>query len=182
VTTDILLQLAVVVTAIAVLIGVLNLLAVHLGRISHAGRGWPYSLIALLTAAAVVCVYLLDRLEVWQGDLKGEEVSPVLFGAVQVSLESALAGMIFFFLVYAAYRLLRYRVSWSGLFFLTAVVVVLLGSLPVEGFTRLGDLRDWLMDIPVKGGERGLLIGIGLGTVVVGIRVLLGRERVYRES
>lgn len=181
VTADIFLQLVGVVAAVAVLIGVLNLLLVHLGRLPRLRQGGFYSLVVILSAAAVVTVHLLDRSDFWSGDLEGEKVSPRLFGVIQITLESAFAGMIFFFLVYAAYRLMRDRVTWASLIFLSAVLIVLVGWLPLEGWSGAQDVRDWLMEIPVSAGARGLLIGIGLGTVTVGIRVLLGRERVYRE-
>src|SRR5262245_42043288 len=85
VTADIFLQLVGVVAAVAVLIGVLNLLLVHLGRLPRVRKGGFYSLVAILSAAAVVTVHLLDRAEFWSGDLEGEQVSPRLFGVIQIT-------------------------------------------------------------------------------------------------
>lgn len=178
---DTLLQLAAVTTAIAVIIGILNLLIVHLSRIIRGSGGWPYSLVTLLAALGVAAVYALDYFEVWSGDLEDEQLSPLLFDTIEVTIESALAGLIAFFLVYAAYRLLNQRFGWSSLLFLAAVVLILLGWLPLTETNLLGDMRDWLMDYPVLAGARGLLIGIGLGTVIVGIRLLTGYDRAYRE-
>jgi len=42
------LRLVTVIAAVAVFVGVFNLLAVHLGRLARSERGWPYSLLALL--------------------------------------------------------------------------------------------------------------------------------------
>lgn len=181
VTADIFLQLAGVLAAVAVLVGVSNLLFVHLGRLPRVRKGGFYSLVVILSAAAVTAVHVLDRTDAWGGDLEGEKVGPRLFGVIQVTLESALAGLVFFFLVYAAYRLMRHRVTWANLVFLAALLIVLVGWLPLKDWEGTGDVRDWLMEIPVTAGSRGLLIGIGLGTVTVGVRVLLGRERAYRE-
>ena len=174
------LQLVTVVAAIAILIGLLNLIAVHLGRFVRSEYGWPYSLIALIAALIVGILRILDRAEVWSGDLEGEQISVRVFEAVQVSLESALAAMLLFFLVYAAYRLMRRQVTiWNFVFSLT-VVIVLLGSISFKDIDVFNDTRDWLERVPANAGARGILIGVGLGTVVAGIRVLVGQDRSYR--
>lgn len=180
ITTDGLLQLVAVTAAFAVLIGIFNLLiGVHLLRLLRLRRGWLYSLMTILAAVGVVSVYILDKNEFWSGDLKGETLSPRLFQVLQVTLEAALAGLIFFFLVYAAYRLLRSRVTWSSLLFVVTLLVVLLGWLPSSNGAGL---RDWILQVPATAGARGLLIGVGLGTVVVGIRVLTAQDRIYKST
>ena len=173
-------QMIAVVAAIAVLIGVLNLTAVHLGRFAHAEHGWPYSVVMLFVMVAVIVLSILDRAEIWSGELEGEQISLRVFEAVQVSLESALAAILAFFLVFAAYRLMRRRVTVWSLVFSVTLIVVLVGWIPFEELDVLADVRDWLVRVPVSAGTRGLLIGVGLGTLMVGIRVLLGQDRSYK--
>ena len=178
-----LLQTVAIVAAFAVFIGVMNLMvSVHLRRLLRFGRGWFYSLITVLSGLVVVIVYGLDRTDAWEGDLKGEELTPELFNVVQISLESALAGLVLFFLVFAAYRLLRNRVSIANVLFVASLLVVLVGWLPLDpdNMEMLTEFRQWLLDIPVTSGARGLLIGIGLGTLTVGVRLLIAQERVNR--
>ena len=176
-----LIQLVTVIAAVAVLAGLVNLVAVHLGRFVRAERGWPYSVVVLVVALAVGVLRILDRAEVWSGDLEGEEISVRVFEAVQVSLESALAALLVFFLVFAAYRLLRDRVTvWNVLFSLT-VIVVLVGWVPFDELDVLSDVRDWVVRVPASAGARGLLIGVGLGTLTVGVRVLIGQDRSFRD-
>ncbi len=175
------LRLVTVTIAIAVLIGVLNLLGVHLGRFTHAERGWPYSAVTLVVALGVFVLRILDRAEIWSGDLEGEQLSPRVFEAVQVSIESALAALVVFFLVFAAYRLMRRGVTVWNVLFTVAVVIALLGWLPLQELDVLGDLREWLVRVPVSAGARGILLGVALGTVTVGVRVLLGQERSLRD-
>jgi hypothetical protein len=180
---DFLLRLVSVTAGVAVIVGLLNLFAVHLGRFVRSERGWPYSIIVLLTALAVIVVRVLDRAEIWPDDLEGEQVSAHVFEAVQVSLESALAALVFVYLVYAAYRLMRRDVTiWRALFVVTAVIV-LLGWIPLdnENAEALAGARDWLVQVPVGAGARGILIGVGLGTVTVGVRLLTGQDRSFRD-
>jgi hypothetical protein len=57
----------------------------------------------------------------------------------------------------------------------------LLGTTPLLGFEWLSDIRDWLIHVPGMAGIRGLLLGVALGTVITGIRVLLGSDRPHSE-
>ncbi len=178
--TAFVITLVAVVGAIAVLVGLLNLLAVHLGRISRSEYGWPYSIVVVVTAALVIALRVLDRQGIWSGKLEGEQMSLRVFEAVQVSLESALGALLVFFLVYAAYRLMRRQVTVPHLLFTLALVIVLLGWIPLKGVDTLADVQRWLVRVPVSAGARGLLIGVGLGTVMVGVRVLIGHDRSFR--
>lgn len=175
-----LIHLVAVVGAVAVFVGVVNLIAVHMGRFLRSEHGWPYSLITLIAALAVVVLRILDRADIWPGKLKGEQMSVRVFEAVQVSLESALAALALFFLVYAAYRLMRRRVTVWYFIFSAAVVLVLLGWIPFKQTKALADARDWVVRIPVSAGARGILIGVGLGTITAGVRVLMGQDRSFQ--
>jgi hypothetical protein len=178
--TKLLMRLVAVVAAVAVVVGIVNLIMVHLDRFVCSQRGWPYSLLTLVVAVAVIVLRILDRADIWPDDMEGKDVSPYVFEAVQVSLEAALAAVVLFSLVFAAFRLMRRQVTpWYALFS-AMVVVVLLGWMPLEGADALGDAYDWLLRVPVGAGARGILIGVGLGTVTVGVRVLLGQDRSFR--
>ncbi len=175
--TAALLQLVVVVGAVAVLIGVLNLLWVHLRRILKGDPGWPYSVVVIVAAVAVILLVVVDRMGlVGEGDLGG-----FLFNAVQVSVESALAALLVFFLVYAAARLLRRRLSWGSLLFTVVLLVVLVGWLQIPALGAFNGLSEWIRTVPASAGARGLLIGVALGATTAGVRVLLGQDPSYRE-
>ncbi|MGQ9850707.1 MAG: hypothetical protein ACUVSU_11735 [Aggregatilineaceae bacterium] len=174
------LRLTSVTAAVAVFVGVINLLAVHWGRMRRSERGWPYSLLTVIAALAVLVLRVLDRADMWSGDLEGEQMSERIFEAVQVSLESALAGLVLFFLVYAAYRLMRRRVTGWSLVFTGALLLALVGWIPLDGTEVLADAREWLIRVPVSAGARGILIGVGLGTVAAGVRALTGQDRSIR--
>lgn len=179
--SQLLIQLVAVVGAIALLLGVLNLTRVHAAQLRKFPRGL-YSLILLTTLFGVVLLRALERggvLRVGTGD--APSVSLMVLDAAQVAVESALAGLLFFALVYSAFRLMRKQVTiWNALF-IAALVIVLLGFSPLGSATFLPSVREWLLSVPVNAGTRGLLIGIAIGVVVVGIRVLIGRDRTFRE-
>lgn len=167
--TGILLRLTTITAALAILVGIFNLLLVHLSRIFRRERGLLYSLVLMISFGAVVVTYFFAR-----------DVNTLLLENVQRTIESALAGLIFFALVYGAYRLMRHRVTWAHVLFILVVLIVLVAALPFD-IPALQDFRAWLLSIPVSAGARGLLLGIALATVVTGVRVLIGVDRSYRD-
>ncbi len=179
-------QLTAVVGAVAVIIGVLNLLSVHFGKLSSSPGAAVYSGITLLTFAVVLVLHFLEargilKLNVAAAAASGEPaITLTLVDVLQVVIESALSGLLFFFLVYAAYRMMRRRVTiWSAIF-LATLVIVLIGNVLPSG-SILFSLREWILRVPVGAGTRGLLIGIAIGTIIVGVRVLVGQDRLFRE-
>jgi len=174
---NLLLQLVVITVALTVLIGILNLLAVHIGRIFGRKGGWGYSIVLVLSTLVVIGLTIAER-----ANPPGQQsLSMMLLESVQVSIESALAGLVLFALVYGAYRMMRRRVTWWGMLFTVVLLIILIGALPLPGATGLFSLRDWLLAVPVSAGARGILLGIALATVVTGVRVLIGQDRSYRD-
>ncbi|MCC6614636.1 MAG: hypothetical protein IT320_14240 [Anaerolineae bacterium] len=166
-----LLRLVVATLALMIVAGVINLLIVHIGRMRYLKRGWVYSLVLLVSAFATVGFWLAGQ----------SEMNDLLLNSVQVPVESALAGLLFFALVYGAYRLLHRRFTWTGLLFIIILLVMLVGALPLEQFGLARQVREWLLSVPVSAGARGILFGIALATIVTGVRVLIGQDRSYRE-
>ncbi|MCA9902347.1 MAG: hypothetical protein KC547_00705 [Anaerolineae bacterium] len=165
------LRLAAATLALMIAAGVINLIIVHVGRILRLKRGWVYSLVLLISAFATVGFWLAGQ----------TDVTNLLLNSVQVPVESALAGLLFFALVYGAYRLLHKRFSWASLLFVIVLLILLVGALPLEQVAPARQIRDWFLSVPVSAGARGILFGIALATIVTGVRVLVGQDRSYRE-
>jgi hypothetical protein len=165
------LRLVLITLALMITAGLFNLIITHSGRIRSRERGWPYSLVLLVSAGVVIALWLVGR----------EDANQFLLDNVQVAIESSLAALLLFALVYGAYRLLHRRPSWWGALFLLSLMIVLLGTLPFAEVSAFAPIRDWLLSVPVSAGARGLLLGIALATIVAGMRILLGQDRSYRE-
>jgi hypothetical protein len=169
--TNLFLQLTVITLALTVVIGVINLFRVHTGRILRRERGWIYSFPLLISATLVIVLWIA-------GDESG---SRLVLEHLQIAIESALASLLVFALVYGAYRLLRDRVTWSAVLFTMVLLIVLVGALPLANAGFFVQVRAWMMAVPVSAGARGILLGIALATLVTGIRVLIGQDQSYRE-
>jgi hypothetical protein len=61
----------------------------------------------------------------------------------------------------------------------------LLGQIPGWKSDDLRDFlyvsREWILTVGSLGGARGILLGVALGTIVVGVRLLLGIDRPYAD-
>jgi hypothetical protein len=101
-----------------------------------------------------------------------------IFQYVQRPIQASLSALLVFFLVTAAYRLLRVRNLESAVM-LFAALLVLAAGLTVGLVPALSDLRNWILDVPAMAGVRGILLGVTLGILLTGIRLLAGVERPY---
>ena len=158
-------RLATITIAFTIVIGMFNLLYIHLRRLM---RRQFYSIVLLLSFA--VTVY-------WHVTSGGD---PSLLAAVQLPIESSLAALVCVSLVYGGAAVLRKRADGWGVLFVAVMLIALLGALPLDDLAPLRQWKDWLMTAPVSAGARAMLLGIALGTVVAGVRVLLGQDRSYR--
>ena len=99
---------------------------------------------------------------------------------MQYPLQATTFSLLAFYVATAAYRGFRLR-SLESLAFVAAVVLVLLGQVPIGRY--LGDLvpaaKDWILNVPSTAGVRGIIIGVALGTIATGVRVLMGFDRPY---
>ena len=162
---EVLLRLLAIILAMSIVIGIVNLLLAHTRR-ALAGR--LMSGVLLASFAATIA---------WHYTQFGDTS---LLEAVQLPIESSLAALLCVTLVAGGARILSRRSDIWGLLFVAVVLVVLLGSLPLPELAPLRALSDWLMRIPVQAGARAILLGIALGSVVVGLRAVLGQDRAYR--
>ncbi len=166
---------AVVLAGIATLVAIFNLLKVHWHRLSDRGERDPLSLIVLLSFTATFAAGL------WLTPADAQFRQVVT--SIQVPIETSLLAVLAISLALAAGRLVQRRRSWvSILFLLSAMLFWLLGSGVLTAFSGPAVLRG-LADVFGRftlAGGRGILLGIALGSLATGLRVLLGQDRPYR--
>jgi hypothetical protein len=168
---------AVILAAFALLLGIFNLFSVHWKKAGSQGPGRIYSLVLLIS---LVLTIVLASISGPTGSL-----SLWIFNTFQVPAEISLLAVLAVVLLYAGARLLARRPKWNTILFLVTVLVVLLGTVPlffIGEVAPLTALRDWITEVPAIAGARGLLLGVALGTVATGLRILIGSDRPYGGS
>lgn len=171
---SILIGWAIVIAAFALLFGIFNLAMVHWKKINTEGQNNIYSIVLLISLIITIVVGIFSGpTGTW---------SLWLFNTFQVPVEVSLLAVLAVVLAYAGVRLLGRRPKWYTILFLATVLLVLLGSVPlflIGEIAPLSALRSWLSQVPAVAGARGLLLGVALGTVATGIRILIGTDRPY---
>jgi hypothetical protein len=176
----------VILLAFALLLGAANVLRVHARRI-HDRKGTLYSLVLILAFLAVFIPGIMpagagpDFLSSYLGPTGA--VVDFSFRYIQRPLQATFYSLLAFLAAAAAWRTFRTRNVASLVMFL-ACLLVLLGSIQLnvgEWWQLVIETKDWIMSVPVLAGARGILLGIALGALVAGARLLMGVDRPYSD-
>ncbi|MEN8097937.1 MAG: hypothetical protein ABFQ89_02570 [Chloroflexota bacterium] len=167
-----LVQWTMVLSGVALLIGLVNLIQVHFQRIINREREWIYSLVLLATCAIVILTAVLEGKGPQGNWIKWE------FNYIIVPLEAAVLSLLIVYLLFSLLRMIRKPQPWHGYVFLATVFIILVATLEVSGpiGAALDTARIWLQGVLAVGAVRGMIMGIALGAAVTGMRAALFRH------
>ena len=160
---------------VLLLIGVFNLISVHWRRFTRSKPADYYSPYLIATFLITLVAGL------WLGP--GSSQFQRVVSAIQVPIETSLLAILAISLSVASLSLLRNRKSLMMIVFTFSVALFLLvGSGFLTGLSEsiplVGSLLAALNRLPLA-GIRGILLGVALGSLVTGLRILLGVDRPY---
>jgi hypothetical protein len=164
---------AILLSGVALLVGFANLFQVHFYKLRN--RDKPVYSFILLIGMAVTFIITL-----WEGS-QGTAASWIL-NNIQLPVETSLMAVLAISLTIGAARLFQQRKDLMSIVFLVILFVLLLSSGPLFGieipiFTgTIGPVVSKYLSV---GALRGLLIGVSLGTLTTGLRILIGADRPY---
>jgi hypothetical protein len=102
--------------------------------------------------------------------------------AIQVPMETSLMAILTVTLAYASIRLFQRRKGWmTWVFGISALVFLILASSILPGLNEipvLNTITGFINRLPIA-GARGILLGIALGSLTTGLRVMMGIDRPY---
>lgn len=173
-----LLDWAVIIAGMVVLIGIYNLAAVQMEKFRAGQKGGAYGILLVISLLITFGLGLILGPE--------NQYMQLAMNAIVVPVEASLMAILAVTLIYASIRLLRRRLDVMSIVFLVATVIFLILVMPTPFGPILGDrvtraAMDFL-GMFSGGGARGLLLGIALGTLLTGLRVLFGIDRPYGGS
>ena len=171
---SVLLGWSVILAGVAVLVGIWNLFSVHLQKIRLRQKGFINSLVLLVFLLLTAILSLTPDLKPMQG---------LMLNGILVPVEISLMAVLSISLILSSMRLLQVRSNLATILFLVSVVLIMLGSGPFPFIGQLPLVSDWLRpfisDTLATSGARGILIGVALGTLTTGLRILFGVDRPY---
>ena len=177
---------ALVIGAMALGLGILNLVQIHGKALVRMRGGWQNPFIFFVGFIAMTVVGLV------QGNLPDvplwRDTNTFLFEGLLMSLEASVFGLLAFYIASAAFRAFRVTSVESTLMMVTAFIVmlgnvgseVLTGWIPPDSalaFLRLDNITFWIMSTVNMSAQRALLFGIAVGTLATSLRIWLSLER-----
>jgi hypothetical protein len=165
---------AAILAGVAALIAILNLASVHWHKLrAKKNRDW-YSFFLLLA----FLITLGAGLAYGPTDRGFQRVVT----SIQSPIETSLLAVLVITLSYASMRLIQRRKGWMALIFIASAIVFLILDSATVSFLRtipvVGGIVYLVEGLP-QAGARGILLGIGLGSLATGIRILMGADRPY---
>lgn len=190
-------QYLIIVAGFALPLGIVNVIQNNSRRAMRRDKGWPYAVVLLLG------LFVTGALGVY-GAVSGEGIgfradgTSTPFKWIEDNafrpLQATIFALLAFFMASAAFRAFRAR-NTEATILLVAGVLVMTGRVPLleflavpfpplqplaaAGSQRLGELTEWIMNVPNSAAQSGIIIGAALGAAAMAIRVILGIERSY---
>ncbi len=161
-----------IVFAFALLVGVVSFIRVNLQAVER-GKDRSYRIVSLLG------LLLMPVLAVGWG-IGGDSPFLWVFDNVQVPMQATVFALLAFYVASASFRGFRAR-SLPAAVLLVSALLTLLSRSDVGGWVadNITPVADWVRHNPSMSARRGILIGIGLGSLTTSLRVILGIERTW---
>jgi len=143
----------------------------HTRKIQRKTEGYWYSIIALVSVVFMALAgFLTNRGAFFDS----------MYDYVYAPLQASMFSLLAFFITSAAFRAFRARNLEATLLLVTAVIVML-GRVPVGAIMWKGlpNFVEWILMYPNMAAQRGILIGVGLGSIATSMKIILGIERSY---
>ncbi|UCC80551.1 MAG: hypothetical protein JSW64_04090 [Candidatus Zixiibacteriota bacterium] len=161
-----------IIYAFALIVGVVGLIRYHLSRVSRRQGGWFFNLV---TVSSLFMMAFLGF--VWG---RGDH-SPFMwvFNNMMAPMQATVFSLLAFFVASAAYRGFVAR-NIEAFLLLFSAVMIMFGIASIgNSIPPFSDIANWILMNPSMTARRGIFIGVGLGTIAVSLRVILGVERTY---
>lgn len=161
----------------AVFLGIYSLFIVNFTKIRQKAPKWGYSLVTL------VGLVITATLGFMYGTQAGTPLMWI-YRNIQMPMSATMFSLLAFYMATAAYKSFRAR-SAEATVLLVAAVIIMLGQVPLGmSLTKnlplnIVDISDWIMTVPNMASKRGIMLGVGLGSVATSLKILLGIERTY---
>lgn len=187
--TALLQEWGLVIAAAAFVLGGINVVQVNIPKIARRERDWGYRVVLIASALAMVVAGFIPAtigkptdaaaLEAWK-PLFGKEglIFTFLFDYVFAPANATMFALLAFFIASAAFRAFRAR-NLEATLMLSAAIVVMIGVIPVGEWVWSGmpAVKQWILDYANNAGRRAIMVGVALGAVATGLRIILGLER-----
>ena len=153
----------------------------HINKIKRRKEGWWASVVAFVGVFLMLLSGFGDKIPGPIGTFiykyfNFDDLYNYMFAPLQATMFSLLA----FFIASAAFRAFKARTMEATLLLVTATIVML-GRVPLGAslWKGLPKVVEWILMYPNMAAQRGIMIGVGLGSIATSLKIILGIERSY---
>ena len=170
------------IAACAVGLGVINLFQVHSKRVMKRNADSINSIAFFVSAFAMGIVWIMAKQPTPNPTAKA--LSKILFEGALQSLDATMFSIIAFYITSAAYRAFRVK-SLEATLLLATALIVMLGQITIgqlltswlPDYLHVEVVRNWILTKVNAPATRAIAVGLGIGSLAVGLRIWLGLER-----
>jgi hypothetical protein len=158
-----------VVSAAALMLGIIFLTISHARTISEQKSGWYYNVIYIVSLLITIAFGLMG--------VRNESFL-FIYNNMTAPIGAALYSLTAFYITSAAYRVFRAR-NWNAAILLVCGFIVLTMLIPIGAILLppVVPIGEWLRSFPSSAGFRGMIMGTSLGVMGLAVRVMTGRQK-----
>jgi hypothetical protein len=158
-----------IVSAAAMMLGVVILTIAHVRNITTQKSGWYYNIIYVISLLITIGFGLIGV---------RNETFLWIYNNMTAPIGAALYSLTAFYITSAAFRVFRAR-NWNAVVLLICAFIVLAMLIPIGAviLPPVVPIGEWLRSYPSSAGFRGMIIGTSLGIIGLSIRVFSGRQK-----
>ncbi len=158
-----------------ILLAIIGIATAHIRKVYSRERRWGYSLITLMSMAAMIFV----------GFAFGVQDGSVFsdwFKYLISPIEATMFSLLAFYVASAAFRAFRAR-STAATILLISATLVMLALIPAisQYLPLIDDVSGFILKYPNTAAKRAILIGVSLGAISVALKTILGIDRTLLE-
>jgi len=177
-------KVTLVIGGFAFLLGVINMVRLHGGKIVLKRPGYHNS-VALIVAMIAMTLAELLRFYIKPTPDWVSKAYDLLFFHMRTPIDSTIFSLLAFYMASAAYRAFRIKSLEAGIMMAVAVIVML-GQITVgisltkwipSEMLQLQNIREWFMKYWNAAAQRGILFGAMVGALALSMRIWLSLER-----
>ena len=176
-----------IITAFSLVLGVGSIIRHHVVKAKRKAEHWPYSYVTLVSLAVTAILGLFGGIDPTSpgilfrgavGNVLSELHIQTLYDNVMIPLGATMFSLLAFFMASAAYRAFRAR-NFEATLLLVAAFILMLGAVPLGRMLikPLPAFAEWILTVPNTAAKRGIMFGVGLGTIATSLKIILGVER-----
>jgi hypothetical protein len=155
----------------ALVIGLYSNFHFHMTKVVRRKAGWGYSIVTMVSVVTVAFIGIAYGVGVGSLFMK-------IYRNMLVPMQATVFSLLGFYMASATFRAFKAK-NKEATVLLVIAVFMMLGRVPLGYFVwhRIPDIVEWIMMYPNMAAVRGILLGVGLGSAAMNLKIILGIER-----